>query len=74
MMKKLLPVILIFAIIAVLFIISSRQRVPLIPADSLHKNITSNEVCTECHGPGKQAPLKANHPPKEQCLLCHKYK
>jgi hypothetical protein len=74
MMKKYLPVILIFTILAVLFIISSRQKVPLIPADSLHQNISNNKVCADCHSPGKQAPLKANHPPKEQCLLCHKYK
>ncbi len=74
MNKNLLPIVLIFTILAVLFYISSRQKVPLIPADSLHKNIINNAVCADCHSPGKKAPLKENHPPKEQCLVCHKYR
>jgi len=74
MKKNLLPIIFIFTILAVLYFISSRQRVPLIPADALHQNIVSNEACALCHGPGGKAPLKASHPPKEQCLVCHKSK
>jgi mono/diheme cytochrome c family protein len=26
--------------------------------------------CVACHGPASR-PLPANHPPKEQCLICH---
>ncbi|HUI46388.1 MAG TPA: cytochrome C [Nitrospirota bacterium] len=74
MKKNLVPILLIFTIVAVLYFISSRQRAPLIPADALHQNIAGNAGCAECHGPGKKAPLKANHPPKEQCLICHRYK
>ncbi len=74
MKKNMFPVILIFTILAVLFFVSSQQRVPSIPYDAMHQNITSNAVCADCHRPGGKAPLKANHPPKDQCLLCHKYK
>ncbi len=74
MKKNLLPIILLFTILAVLYFISSRRRVPLIPADALHQNIVSSEACTVCHGPGGKAPLKASHPTKEQCLVCHKSK
>ena len=27
-------------------------------------------VCATCHGPSS-LPLPKNHPPKEQCLICH---
>lgn len=60
-------------IIAVLVILSSTgKKAPFIPSDDFHKNITTLEGCVSCHAPGKQAPLKASHPPKEQCLVCHK--
>ena len=59
------------AVLLVLFFLSSSKKAPLIPSDDLHKNVTTNAACTDCHAPGKQAPLKQNHPPKEQCLICH---
>ncbi len=62
------------AILLVLFFLSSGKKAPLIPGDALHQNATTNEACGECHAPGKPAPLKENHPPKEQCLICHKTK
>jgi hypothetical protein len=60
------------AILLALFFLSSGKKAPLIPADGLHQNVTTNAACGECHAPGKRAPLKATHPPKEQCLICHK--
>ena len=65
-------VVFILAVLLFLFFLSSGKKPPLIPRDALHSNVTTNEACTSCHGPGKQAPLKEGHPPKEQCLLCHK--
>jgi len=59
------------AVLLVLFFLSSKRKAPFIPFDDLHKNVTTNAACPECHAPGKQAPLKQNHPPKEQCLICH---
>jgi hypothetical protein len=61
------------AIVAVLFFISSTgKKVPPVPIDAIHRAITMQERCVACHAPGKQAPLKDTHPPKEQCLTCHK--
>jgi hypothetical protein len=28
----------------------------------------------ECHGPGKPAARKETHPPKDDCIKCHKVK
>jgi mono/diheme cytochrome c family protein len=44
----------------------------MLPRDETHLQVLSNSLCQTCHGPGKQSPLKPSHPPKEQCLLCHK--
>jgi hypothetical protein len=61
-------------ILIFLFYLSSRHKVPAVPQDERHKNSITNTSCVACHAPGKKAPLKATHPPKEQCLLCHKMK
>jgi hypothetical protein len=50
------------------------KNVPLIPQDIFHTIVINNAACTTCHTPGKQAPLKASHPPNEECMLCHKAK
>ena len=60
------------AILLFLFFLSSRQQAPTLPRDETHKQALSNSLCQTCHGPGKRSPLKPSHPPKEQCLLCHK--
>jgi len=65
-------IIVALAILALLFFLSSRNKAPMLPDDEAHKQALSNALCLSCHGPGKQAPLKPSHPPKEQCLLCHK--
>ena len=59
------------AILLLLFFLSLNKKAPFIPADELHKSSTINAACGECHAPGKEAPLKEAHPPKEQCLICH---
>lgn len=58
-------------ILLLLFFLSVRKKAPFIPAGDLHQSVTTNAACGECHAPGKQAPLKESHPPKEQCLICH---
>lgn len=71
------PGFVLFAAIVVLglyFLSSSGRKAPLIPADELHKIITTEAGCLECHAPGRRAQLKPSHPPKEQCLVCHKVK
>lgn len=62
------------AILLGLFFLSSGKKPPLIPSDARHNSITTDAACLECHAPGKQSPLKPSHPPKEQCLTCHKVK
>lgn len=66
----------IFFVLVVLALLSviSGKRVPppLIPADSRHEEKSDATVCIGCHGPGKEAPLKAKHPPKDECFKCHK--
>jgi hypothetical protein len=74
MKKNTLFIVAAAAVLLVLFFLSSRNKVPFIPADDLHKSVTTNEACEECHALGKRAPLKESHPPKEQCLVCHKAK
>jgi hypothetical protein len=48
------------------------RNVPLIPGDIFHATVINNAACTTCHTPGKQAPLKASHPPDDECMFCHK--
>jgi hypothetical protein len=64
----------VLVVLLLLFLLSSSKKVPPIPSDDLHSGITTEADCAACHGPGKQAPLKPTHPPKEQCLVCHKMK
>ncbi len=54
------------------FLSTSGKKPPLIPSDTVHSAVLTQEGCVACHAPGKQAPLKEGHPPKEQCLVCHK--
>jgi hypothetical protein len=73
-MKKSWPLIVAGATVLILlfFASSAGKKPPLIPRDSLHADLKTNESCLPCHAPGKQAPLKDTHPPKEQCIVCHK--
>jgi hypothetical protein len=74
MKKNVLFIAVAVAVLIFLFYLSMSKKVPLIPGDDLHRSVTTNEACGECHAPGKRAPLKEGHPPKEQCLICHKAK
>lgn len=61
------------AVLGLLYAVSG-DRSPRIPEDSLHTVIDNNAACGECHAPGEPAALKATHPPKDDCVLCHKVK
>ena len=75
-MKSTWPLIIAAAVIigVLVFLSSTGKKAPFIPSDNIHLAITTQEGCAACHAPGQQAPLKANHPPKEQCLVCHTVK
>lgn len=74
-MKCLGAVILAFLAMVILavFIIEDRHA-PSIPQDVFHSLVIKNAACMTCHTPGKQAPLKTSHSPKEDCMFCHKAK
>lgn len=64
-----------FSLVVVLFLVylsTARSSVPAVPDDFFHRGVMNNNACTTCHTPGMQAPLKKSHPPKEECLMCHK--
>ncbi len=61
-------------VILLVFLSASAKKPPFIPSDSMHSGSTTAEACVACHAPGRRAPLRANHPPKEQCFICHKIK
>jgi len=51
-----------------------------LPHDQNHERFMTMDkkeaerLCEDCHGPGKQAQLSADHPPPYRCLFCHKRK
>lgn len=64
-------------------LVSSMQKKPkVLPHDEIHRRfydvmhqggerVELEKGCATCHGI-QQMPLPKAHPPKEQCLLCHK--
>jgi hypothetical protein len=73
-MKKTWPLIAVGAAVLILliFLSSTGKKPPMIPLDARHAALTTNEACLSCHALGRSSPLKDTHPPKEQCLVCHK--
>lgn len=69
---------LIFITIGILVVfvlaIAPKQTTPRVPNDEIHSKLVDETTCKNCHGPGTDRPLPANHPNKERCLLCHKRK
>ena len=65
----------VIAVLAFLSMISGRRvPPPFIPQDNQHVVLHDPKACLECHGPDKMAPLKERHPPKRECMKCHKTK
>jgi hypothetical protein len=73
MRNTLIFIIFVLAVVGFLYAISG-DRAPRIPEDETHTGLTERVSCLECHAPGKEAELSPTHPPKDQCLLCHKRK
>ena len=73
-MKRSWPLVIgAISVVAFLFFLStSGKKPPFMPADSAHDGLMTNESCAPCHEQGKQRPLKETHPPKEQCVVCHR--
>lgn len=75
-------VLAIVAVLGVLVIGTGRERSKKVPADESHRTFYElvkkgdnregvEKGCIACHGVQRK-PLPKGHPPKEQCLLCHK--
>jgi len=75
MKSTLIFLIFVVAVLALLSVISGRRiPPPPIPLDSNHIALNDVKVCLDCHGAEKKAPMKKTHPPKKECLKCHKVK
>ncbi len=70
-MKNWLLYLVFVAVVLAFFFSISGTRAPRIPLDGAHNGIQVEAVCRDCHAPGKEAPLKKEHPPKEMCFKCH---
>ena len=81
--KRDLITIAVLGVALILLIISTgREKVKPVPLDDKHRpfyeamekggdRIKEEKGCTSCHNP-QTIPLTQRHPPKEQCLICHK--
>lgn len=72
----------IVALLGVLYAGTGKDKAKIVPNDGQHKPFYEvmhkggdrkelEKGCSACHGSGSR-PLSKGHPPKEQCLLCHK--
>ncbi len=71
-MRSILGFIIFVIVVVGLLLLFPGKTYPPIPYDDLHKAAKDNEACVACHGPGKKDELKKTHPPKYDCLKCHR--
>ncbi|HJV65626.1 MAG TPA: cytochrome C [Geomonas sp.] len=85
-MKKLksidyVMIVLLVALVSALIVLPGKGHGKHVPFDAPHQTIydglkdgrnqaETELVCMTCHGKSS-SPLPTNHPPKEQCLICH---
>ncbi len=73
---------IVVAVLLLLLTSTGREKAKDIPHDQKHRAILTRlasggkrqdveKVCVTCHNSGT-IPLPRQHPPKEQCLLCHR--
>lgn len=66
-------IVFVLAVLGLLYAISGQKYIQM-PADQNHIGVTDTVLCMECHGPGRHYAQKPAHPPKFECLKCHKQK
>jgi len=59
-------------VVGVLSWLSGARTTRYVPQDENHPRPLVVAQCRDCHAPGKMAPQSAKHPPKDQCMLCHR--
>lgn len=69
-------IIFVLGMLAVLgiFIAISGDRAHQMPADENHISVTDVEMCKGCHISEGMTMVSEKHPPKFECLKCHKIK
>ncbi|MBI4843188.1 MAG: hypothetical protein HY809_02535 [Nitrospirae bacterium] len=69
-------ILFIFAMLAVFgfFWAISGERAHQMPADDNHIFVTDTALCKGCHIPAGSNVVSEKHPPKFECLKCHKAK
>lgn len=73
MKSSIIFIVFVLAVLGFLFAISGKKY-PQMPADTDHIGVTDIALCMECHGKGMQYAQRLTHPPKFECLKCHKQK
>jgi cbb3-type cytochrome oxidase cytochrome c subunit len=72
----------IVALLGILYVSTGKSKAKIVPYDEKHSQfyevmhkgggrVEVEKGCATCHGI-RSRPMTRNHPPKEQCLLCHK--
>ncbi len=75
MKNTLIFIAFVLIVLGLLYAVSGKRvPPPLIPDDNLHIALNDASGCMDCHGPDKKASLRKAHPPKFECLKCHKAK
>ncbi len=80
--RDLLTITVIVVVFAILIVITAREKGKPVPFDDKHRafyeaikkgadRVDVEKRCIACHNP-QAIPLPKRHPPKEQCLICHK--
>ncbi len=81
--RDLLTIAAVVLVLVVLIISTAREKAKRVPADEKHRafyvamekggdRIEVEKGCIPCHNSQAAIPLPKKHPPKEQCLICHK--
>ncbi len=77
-------IVVIGAVLVMLLFNTGGEKPRTVPSDNKHKPFLDavakgknreevEKLCVTCHN-ARELPLPKNHPPKEQCLICHKAK
>ncbi len=80
--RELITIAAVGVALAVLILSTSQEKGKPVPVDDKHRSFyeamekSNNRIevekgCSACHNP-QVVPLPKKHPPKEQCLICHK--
>ncbi len=55
----------------VLWLARTADRPPPLPADPIHRDWDGADDCLDCHGPGRSAERRPDHPLGHDCRRCH---